>query len=112
MALTRSIVELHHGTIDALSEGLGKGSEFVIKLPLAAVERHVEESLTAHRATVVSIARRKRVLVVDDNVDTATLLGALIKGMGHDVVTANSGPEALRVSENYRPHVVARHGWA
>jgi CheY-like chemotaxis protein len=106
LALTRSIIELHHGTVDAISEGAGKGSEFVIKLPLAAAERRLEESIMIRSATVVPVTRRKRILVVDDNVDAATMLCTLLQNMGHEVAIANTGAEALRLAESDRPQVV------
>jgi len=106
LALARTIVELHHGSIEARSEGAGKGSEFVIRLPLeegaqlavAGAQPSVTHELTNGVA--------HRVLVVDDNVDAASMLAALVRQLGHDVVVVHDGPSALQAAEAYRPEVI------
>ena len=105
LALARTIVELHHGTIEAKSEGVGKGSEFIIRLPVeAAAKPAVERRRAAAKNGRVEAARR--VLVVDDNVDAAVMLAALVRHLGHDVITVHDGEQALRVVESYRPDVI------
>jgi PAS domain S-box-containing protein len=103
LALTRIIVELHHGTIEARSEGAGKGTEFIIRLPVAAAETAVD--VTRPTAPAAKTASR-RVLVVDDNVDAAVMLSALVKVLGHEVLTVHDGTEALQMAEGYRPEVI------
>ncbi|HEX6158468.1 MAG TPA: ATP-binding protein, partial [Burkholderiales bacterium] len=106
LALARTIVELHHGSIEAKSEGAGKGSEFVIGLPMqdsgqlaaAGAQPSVTHELTNGVA--------HRVLVVDDNVDAASMLAALVRQLGHDVVVVHDGPSALQAAEAYRPEVI------
>jgi PAS domain S-box-containing protein len=105
LALARTIVELHHGTIEAKSEGVGKGSEFIIRVPVeAACKPGVERRKASTKNGRVQAARR--VLVVDDNVDAAVMLAALVRHLGHDVLTVHDGEQALRVVESYRPQVI------
>ena len=105
LALARAIIELHHGTIEARSEGAGKGSEFIIKLPVEAARPAAapeQPKRPAHgRASVA-----RRVLVVDDNVDAAAMLAALIRQLGHEVEIVHDGSAALRAVEGYRPEVI------
>jgi PAS domain S-box-containing protein len=102
LALARTIVELHHGTITAKSEGPGKGSEFIVRLPT-----EIEAPKEIGEASAPTTASRgRRVLVVDDNVDAAVMLSALIKSFGHEVLTVHDGGEALQISEGYRPEVI------
>lgn len=103
LALVRNLVELHGGTIAAHSDGSGQGSTFTIRLPLA----------TAHDIATVSVATHPnalgaplRILVVDDNADTATSLALLLELSGHEVESANDGIEALLVAERFRPQLV------
>jgi PAS domain S-box-containing protein len=105
LALARTIVELHHGTIEAKSEGVGKGSEFILRLP---VEAALKPSVERRKATAQNgrAQAARRVLVVDDNVDAAVMLAALVRHLGHDVITVHDGEQALRVVESYRPDVV------
>jgi CheY-like chemotaxis protein len=104
LALARTIVELHHGSIEAKSEGAGKGAEFIIRLPAEPAGQAHDTAQPKRRANTRTVARR--VLVVDDNVDAALMLAALVKQFGHEVLTVHDGPQALRVAETYRPDVI------
>ena len=105
LALARAIIELHHGTIEARSEGAGKGSEFIIKLPVEAARSAAAPEQPKRPANGrASVARR--VLVVDDNVDAAAMLAALIRQLGHEVEIVHDGSAALRAVEGYRPEVI------
>ena len=107
LALTRTIVELHHGTIEARSEGAGKGSEFTIYLPLedgAQTPAPSEQPAPALHELSNGVAHR--VLVVDDNVDAASMMAALVRQLGHDVVVVHDGPSALQAAESYRPEII------
>jgi PAS domain S-box-containing protein len=105
LALARAITELHHGTIEAQSEGAGKGSEFIIKLPVEAARPAAAPEQPKRPANGrASVARR--VLVVDDNVDAAAMLAALIRQLGHEVEIVHDGSAALRAVEGYRPEVI------
>jgi len=91
LALVRSIVQLHGGEVEAHSDGLSKGSTFVVRL-----RRHSEDVKSAPRtsAGATSTARRK-VLVVEDNDDIRELFAQLLEQAGHDVACAEDGPRGL-----------------
>jgi CheY-like chemotaxis protein len=102
--LARRLAEMHGGRIDARSAGLGQGSEFTVRLPLAAsVERHAVSAITPGVAPQL---KRQRILVVDDNRDAADSLGMLLKVLGADVCIARDGVEALKTFSDYDPSVV------
>ena len=110
LALARSIVELHHGTLEAKSEGIGKGSEFVVTLPAISpaadgASAPKREFPTQQSGKTVAPSRR-RVLVVDDNADAAGALASLLRSYGHDVAESHDGKDALQVAEDFRPEVV------
>jgi CheY-like chemotaxis protein len=96
-------MELHGGTIGVKSEGLGKGSEFSIRLPLTSLPPATD--LEAEDWYVSEPALR-RVLVVDDNVDAAASLGMMLEVKGHTVQTVHDASEALKAVENFSPEVV------
>jgi CheY-like chemotaxis protein len=103
LTLVRNLVEMHHGTVVALSEGHGKGSAFVVRLP-AAPQQLLAQPPSASGASLRS-AQPRRVLVVDDNADAAMLLGELCGDMGHDVRVAHDGPQALEILQEFTPEV-------
>jgi signal transduction histidine kinase/ActR/RegA family two-component response regulator len=102
LALVRNLVALHGGRVEALSDGPGKGSTFVVELPVAAAaaERRVEAP-PSRRTSGGSL----RVLLVDDNADALALLAEVVARAGHDVRTAADGPTALEVAARFAPHV-------
>ena len=102
LTLVRRLVQLHGGTITALSEGPGKGSEFVVCLPIGTRE---PVRTTAPRAAHPSLPRY-RVLVVDDNKDAGDTLGMLLRTKGHDVRTARDGMEAVDAASDFLPEVI------
>ncbi len=100
LSLVRSLVHLHGGTVAAASDGPGKGSEFVVKLPAPPVKQAAgETAATTHALQRARVVRR--VLIVDDNVDAAELLAELLRSVGHEVVVAHDGMQALRATENF-----------
>lgn len=103
LTLVKNLVELHGGTITAHSNGPGQGSEFTVRLPVAADRQHKPEK-PATNQQISPIQRR--VLVVDDNQDAAASLGMLLTFLGADVMIVNDGPAALESVESYRPDVV------
>ena len=104
LALARSIVELHHGTIEASSAGEGKGAEFVMRLPLKEV---IPESGDALPGLVTADETPpRRVLVVDDNMDAADSLAALLRRHGHSVVAVHDGAQAIEAAEEFCPEIV------
>ncbi|HET9212235.1 MAG TPA: ATP-binding protein [Thermoanaerobaculia bacterium] len=105
LTLSRRLVEMHGGTIEARSEGVGRGSEFVVRLP--AFLHHGppdEETLPARAAEATS--RPLRVLVVDDSEDTTELLGTLLEMAGHSIQVAHTGPSALEAAAAFRPDAI------
>jgi CheY-like chemotaxis protein len=103
LALVKSLVLLHDGRVDALSDGLGEGSEFVVYLPL--LEPVVESPAPAPVASVPD-ASGLRVLVVDDNVDAAEMLATLLEINGYEVRVEFDGASALATALR-EPPVVA-----
>jgi len=103
LSVVRKIVEMHGGTVDVLSAGRGKGSEFIIRLPVLPVE--TGKQIPAKGATKPT-APPLRVLVVDDNTDSADSLAMLLKLYGHEVQAVYSGTAALNVVKNYHPKVI------
>ena len=102
LSLARSIAELHGGVLTAHSEGLGKGSEFVLRLPAAAgPQAHVPAAAPKGESGF-----RQRILVVDDNVDAAESLGTMLAYSGHDVRVAHGGAEALIAAREFSPNIM------
>jgi CheY-like chemotaxis protein len=101
LTLARRLVELHGGRLWAESEGVGRGSRFILELPLAGGKAVVRPA--AAPATARSGGRR--VLVVDDNADAARTLAALLELDGHDVRTAFSGDDALALLDGFAPEL-------
>jgi signal transduction histidine kinase len=102
LSLARSIAELHGGVLTAHSEGLGKGSQFVLQLPAAAAP----EAGVSAASPSGELALRQRILVVDDNVDAAESLGTMLAYSGHDVRVAHGGVEALSAAREFAPNVM------
>jgi CheY-like chemotaxis protein len=102
LALARSIVEMHGGTIEALSEGEGKGAEFIVRLAAAAAAPREE----ARAADTLKAGAAQRVLVVDDNTDAAATLDMFVRALGHETHIAHDGEEALRAFDDFKPDIV------
>lgn len=105
LSLARGLVELHGGTIEARSEGLGKGAEFVVRLPAIPAAAPGAEPATSAPAAALP-ARKRRVLVVDDLADNVESLAILLKLSGHEVDRAYGGEQALEIAEARRPDIV------
>ena len=105
LTLARTLVQLHGGSIEALSDGPGKGCEFAVRLPLA------ERQAVAPPCAVEALPEdrpleRQRVLVVDDNRDAADSLGMLLQFLGAEVRVVHGGQEALAAMREFSPRVV------
>jgi signal transduction histidine kinase/ActR/RegA family two-component response regulator len=100
LTLARSIVALHGGTIEGRSAGLGLGSEFLVRLPLPQVSGQSPPLESSPPQTRIA---GQRILVVDDNVDAAESLGALLRCLGAEVVTVHDGPAALEALRKENP---------
>jgi signal transduction histidine kinase/ActR/RegA family two-component response regulator len=103
LTLVKMLVEMHGGAVEAHSDGPGQGSEFVVRLPL------LHQIVAPHREPVPSTAGSfppLRILVVDDNQDSAASLGMLLRLLGADTHVVYSGADALRVVATYQPDAV------
>ena len=104
LTLARSLVEMHGGHISARSAGVGKGSEFTVRLPLApeTVGEASSEPAGRDEPRREAVAKPRRILVVDDNVDAAETLAMLLKLGGHSVEVAHDGATATRLAQASR----------
>jgi CheY-like chemotaxis protein len=105
LTLVQRLVEMHGGTVEAHSPGLGKGSEFVLRLPLALEDKKQKPQSVTDRqnaATPVSC----RILVVDDNQDSADSIAILLRTMGNEVRSAHDGLEAVDAAAEFQPDIV------
>jgi len=102
--LVKQLVAMHGGSVEARSDGPGKGSEFVVRLPIA-VEPSVQQP--AHQSVASPLTGSAlRILIVDDNRDGADSLSHMLQLMGNDTRTAYDGVEAVDAAGNFRPDVV------
>lgn len=105
LSVVKQLVELHGGSVEVVSEGCGRGSEFIVRLPAVVdAERPTARGRPDERAAAP--ARPLRILLVDDNHDSAESLGLLLRRAGHDVTLAHEGETALRLAPTLRPAVV------
>jgi PAS domain S-box-containing protein len=105
LTLAKNLVEMHGGTISAHSQGVGQGSEFVIRLPILANKRVDPGHQTPPKSTHIQGPAR-RILVVDDNVDAAELTATLLAMWGHEVRTLHDGPSVLTAVESFHPELI------
>jgi PAS domain S-box-containing protein len=107
LTLVKRLVELHGGSVEAHSAGPGRGSEFVIRLPIALCRPPTEAAdHNPNRQSAIGNRQSRRVLVVDDNRDAADSLAVLLRIDGHDVQVAYDGPAALAAAPAFRPDAV------
>jgi PAS domain S-box-containing protein len=107
LALVKGLVSRHGGTVTARSDGIGKGSEFAVTLPLAAPAPGAAPGVVhATGESGRGPVHERRVLVVDDNVDAAESLAVILRIDGHDVRTAHDGEHAVLLAAEFRPHVM------
>jgi PAS domain S-box-containing protein len=104
LTLVQRLVELHGGVVEAHSEGVNRGSEFVVRLPLAPRPAPAVAAPAQREASAA--CRPLRILVVDDNVDATSTLAALLDLSGHDVRTAHDGPQGLEELASFPADVV------
>lgn len=102
LALSRQLIQMHGGTIEATSDGVGEGSEFVVRLPLSGRDHQPDTPDAIEKAHGVV----RRVQVIEDNVDAADSLRLMLELMGHAVESAYDGPAALRQIANFDPDIV------
>jgi CheY-like chemotaxis protein len=103
LSLVKNLVELHGGRVEARSEGVGRGSEFVVHLPIDGSQ---PAPVVSPSASVAAAQLALRILVVDDNVDAATSMALLLKRLGHEVHLAHDGLQAVESSRELEPQIV------
>ncbi|MGZ3298239.1 MAG: hybrid sensor histidine kinase/response regulator, partial [Asticcacaulis sp.] len=101
LALVKGLVHLHKGTVEALSEGLNKGAEFRVSLPLAAAP-----AATADKGGEAAPARALRILLIEDNVDAAESARMLLSHEGHEVEVAFDAESGLALARRFMPDVI------
>ena len=107
LTLVQRLTEMHGGTVEAFSPGPGQGSEFVVRLPtLGRVRAHGPDRASTKELAAPASPPRRRILVVDDNADSAETLALLLRMEGHEVRVAFDGPTALAAVQVDPPEVV------
>ncbi|HEY7914218.1 MAG TPA: ATP-binding protein [Blastocatellia bacterium] len=105
LTLVRSLVEMHGGKVEASSDGPGHGSQFVVRLP--ALPEYAQEARFAPSSDGAPVKSATcRILVVDDNVDSAESLVLLLRLYGHEVLMAHDGPETIEAARSFNPQIV------
>jgi signal transduction histidine kinase len=105
LAMVRRLVEMHGGTVSARSDGIGRGTEMIVRLPLhTEVDVGQRKRRTKDETLLQTIGRR--IMVVDDNRDAADSIALLLEVAGHEVRTAYDGPDALNLAAVFKPEVV------
>ncbi|HLW64961.1 MAG TPA: PAS domain S-box protein, partial [Gemmataceae bacterium] len=106
LTLVKNLVEMHHGTVEAHSAGLGQGSEFVVRLPLSTTPVKAGGEDPDSLARPAPAPSSSRLLIVDDNRDAAISLAMLLQLMGHEVRVAHSGMAALEMTRSFLPDLI------
>jgi len=104
LTLVRRLVEMHGGTIEARSDGPGRGSEFIVRLPILRTIQQPSNSSPSE--TSIAAGPKRKILVVDDNHDSATSLAMMLKLLGNETTTAHDGLAAVEASEEFRPDMI------
>jgi PAS domain S-box-containing protein len=104
LALVRSLVEMHSGSVAVQSEGPGTGSTFTVRLPL--LRSLVPVQSTARDNSEPLDQQARRILIADDNVDAAASLALLLEMQGHETRTANNGRQAVELAETFQPDII------
>ncbi len=106
LTLAKRLVEMHGGALCATSKGLGRGSEFAVRLPLLAARPEPNEMTGSFQANAAAQFSARRILVVDDNTDAAVSLVTLLQMSGHDALVAHDGAAAIEAMARHRPEIV------
>lgn len=105
LSIVKRLVEMHGGSVEVHSAGRGKGSEFLLRLPLAEVTVDAAIASAQHSAESTAAAAM-RILIVDDNLDSAMSLAAILELEGHEITTAHDGLSAVKAAMKFRPNVI------
>jgi PAS domain S-box-containing protein len=106
LALVKGLVEMHGGTVEATSPGLGEGSTFTVRLPILQDRAESLPEESAPEWPDSSAGPKRRILVVDDNRDSVTSMAIMLQLLGNEIRTAHDGIEAVEVAEQFRPQVI------
>jgi PAS domain S-box-containing protein len=112
LTLVRRLVELHGGSVEARSAGLGRGSEFLVRLPVGVEAAAVSDAPAAAASAGAPVRQggdagaKRRVLVVDDNEDSAASLAMMLSLMGNETHTAHDGLAAVEAAQEFQPQVI------
>ncbi len=104
LTIVKRLVEMHDGSIEARSDGVAKGAEFIVRLPILGQQQFVAP--TGARPADATVRAPLRILIVDDNVDAADSIAMLLEMEGHKTLTVNGAQEALVAADTFRPDVV------
>jgi CheY-like chemotaxis protein/two-component sensor histidine kinase len=104
LSIVQRLVEMHGGTVEAKSAGLGTGSEFIVKLPVAVVQ--AEDFGRISTPASVANGNSRRILIADDNEDAADSLAMMLSMMGNETRTAPDGLAALQIGATFAPEIV------
>jgi signal transduction histidine kinase len=106
LTLVKRLVEMHGGAITAHSDGPGKGSEFIVRIPLASSQAAAARPPKGKQSMKAEAGLPLRILVVDDNLDSADSLGLLMKLLGNEVRIVHDGLAAVEAANEFQPRVV------
>jgi signal transduction histidine kinase/CheY-like chemotaxis protein len=106
LTLVKNLVALHHGKVEAMSDGPGRGSEFIVRLPLLADDAAAESADEAARDRPSDPTIHRRVLIIEDNEDSREMLQCLLEKRGHQVSTAADGPTGVALALELEPEVL------
>ncbi len=106
LSIARRLVEMHGGTVEATSEGHGRGSAFTVTLPAAVVPRAAEIPSGAAAPAGITRMACKRILIADDNADSATTLSIMLEMLGNEVRVAHDGEDAVNAALEFRPDAI------
>jgi CheY-like chemotaxis protein/anti-sigma regulatory factor (Ser/Thr protein kinase) len=101
LALAKGLIGLHLGTLEVRSEGTGRGSEFIVRLPRRTLSTASEQPIPVASGPSV----RRRILIADDNQDAADSLAMLLRMDGHDVTVVHDGRQAVATIDSFRPEI-------
>ena len=105
LSIVKQLVEMHGGRVEAHSEGPGRGSEFIIRLPIVPAPTQAQPP-KSERELPMAKPTRHRILVVDDNVDAAKTMSMMLKIMGNEIRTAHDGQQGIETAEEFRPDMI------